>query len=463
MARTYAAGRRRLSGQRRTALVSVVAAAALVAIKLATAFATHSLGLFSEAIHSGTDLVAALLTLFAVGLAVRPADPQHQYGHGKAEHLAALAEGVILVAASLLIIERAVGHLSGGSESPVDPAWYAFAALAVVIAIDLSRVVVSIRAARRFGSAAFAANALHFAGDMAGSVAVLIGLGIARAGYPNGDSVAALFVAALVLVAAFRLMKANTDVLMDRAPAAATEGALAAVLGLEPTVELRRLRVRQVAGKHFADVVIGVSPNAVVGQGHDAADRVEAAIRGVLPGTDVVVHVEPLADENTQVRERAHAAALQVPRVREIHNVTVLDVDGRCEVSLHLKLPGEMALEEAHAVAEAVEQAILAAVGAVDSVQTHLEPLAEEGRGEQLEDSDTEADRATVERVVAGVIGAAPRELRFLRTTEGRVLFLTLGLEPGLPLAEAHARASAVEEQIRGELDVVDVIVHTEP
>ena len=263
MTRTQGSGRHRVSPQRRTALVSVVAAAALVAIKLATAYATHSLGLFSEAIHSGTDLVAALLTLFAVGLAVRPADNHHQYGHGKAEHLAALAEGVILVGVSVMIIWRAAGHLVGGSESPVDPAWYAFVVLVVVIAIDLSRVVVSMRAARRFGSAAFAANALHFAGDMAGSFAVLIGLGIARAGYPNGDSVAALFVAVLVLVAAFRLMKANTDVLMDRAPAAANEAALTAVLGLQPAVELRRLRVRQVAGKHFADVVIGVSPTAI--------------------------------------------------------------------------------------------------------------------------------------------------------------------------------------------------------
>ncbi len=463
MTRTQGSGRHRVSPQRRTALVSVVAAAALVAIKLATAYATHSLGLFSEAIHSGTDLVAALLTLFAVGLAVRPADKHHQYGHGKAEHLAALAEGVILVGASVVIIWRAAGHLVGGSTSPVDPAWYAFVVLVVVIAIDLSRVVVSMRAARRFGSAAFAANALHFGGDTAGSFAVLIGLGIARAGYPNGDSVAALFVAVLVLVAAFRLMKANTDVLMDRAPAAANEAALTAVLGLQPAVELRRLRVRQVAGKHFADVVIGVSPTAVVGQGHAAADRVEAAIQAALPGTDVVVHVEPLADADTKVRERAHAAALQVARVREIHNVTVLDVDGGCEVSLHLKLPGEMPLDEAHAVAEAVERAILDAVGEVDSVQTHLEPLAEEGPGERLDDLDTEADRATVERIVKRVIGAVPRELRFMRTIEGRVLFLTLGLEPGLPLAEAHARASAVEEQIRGEVDVVDVIVHTEP
>lgn len=449
---------------RRTALASVVAAACLVGIKLALGFATNSLGLFSEAIHSGTDLVAALLTLFAVGVAVRPADRAHQFGHGKAEHLAALAESAILVAASAFIMSRAADHLIGGSASPVEPVWYAFVVFGGVIAIDLARLVVSHRAARRLGSAAFAANALHFAGDMAGSIAVLVGLGIAQAGYPNGDSAAAIFVAVLVLVAAVRLMKQNVDVLMDRSPVAAHAAARAAVSGLRPRVQLRRLRVRQSGGRHFADVVIAVSPSAAVGQGHAAADRVEAAIRGALPGADVIVHVEPFADEHTDVRERAHAAALGVSHVREIHNVAVLDVDGRLEASLHLKLPGGMALDEAHAVAETVERAILAAVPELDAVQTHLEPLTEEGRGELLADADIEADRKIVERIVLDDLGAAPRELRFLRTTEGLVLFLTLGLEPGLPLAQAHARASAVEERIRGALhDVADVIVHTEP
>lgn len=449
---------------RRTALVSVVAAAALVGIKLALAFATHSLGLFSEAIHSGTDLVAALLTFFAVGVAVRPADRTHQFGHGKAEHLAALAEAAFLVAASVLIVTRAVEHLVGGSGSPVEPAWYAFVVLLAVISIDLSRVWVSVRAARRHTSAAFAANALHFGSDMAGSIAVLIGLGIARAGWPNGDSVAALFVAVLVLGAALRLMKQNVDVLMDRAPARANEAARTAIASLRPRVHLRRLRVRQSGGRYFADVVIAVSATAAVGQGHAAADRVEAAVRRALPGADVVVHVEPSADEHADIRERAHAAALHVSYVREIHNVNVLDVEGRLEVSLHLKLPGDTALDEAHALAESVEHAILQAVPELDAVQTHLEPLAEAGTGAAIPDADIEADRAIVEAILRDELGAPARELRFLRTTEGLVLFLTLGLAPGTSLAEAHARASSVEERIRRAVaDVADVIVHTEP
>lgn len=448
-----------MTPQRRTALVSVLAALALVALKLGTGLATHSLGLVSEALHSGTDLVAALLTFFALGVAVRPADVQHAYGHGKAEHLAALAEGGILVVASLFISWQAIARLVGSAQTHVNAAWYAFLVLAVVLGVDAARTLVSWRASRRYGSAALASNALHFCGDFAGTTAVLVGLLLVRAGYHGADAVAALFVAALVLLAAARLMRRNVDVLMDRAPAEAQEAARDAIAATG--VQLRRLRMRQASGRHFADVVIGVSPGAAVGQGHAAADAVERAVQRALPEADVVVHVEPVGGD-AEIRERAHAAALDVPRVREIHNVSVLDVSGGTELSLHLKLPGALSLGEAHAVASEVEKAILEAVPEVSTVRTHLEPLAETGAGRVADDID--ADRECVVRIVREATGGRPRELRFLHTDEGLVAFLTLAFDPRVPLADAHARASEIEERIRRERPkIADVIVHTEP
>jgi divalent metal cation (Fe/Co/Zn/Cd) transporter len=204
--------------------------------------------------------------------------------------------------------------------------------------------------------------------------------------------------------------------------------------------------------------VIAVSPGAAVGQGHAAADRVEQAVQRALPGADVVVHVEPYGAE-AQLRDRAHAAALAVPRVREIHNLNVVSAESGTSLSLHLKLPGELSLEEAHAVATEVEQAIVDAVPEIGSVQTHLEPLAEPARGHEVE-----SDPSRVERIVREATGSPPRELRFLHTEEGLVAFLTLGLDPGVPLAEAHARASEIEERIRRESpEIAELIVHTEP
>ena len=447
-----------MSPQRRTALISVAAAIVLIAVKLASGLTSGSLGLVAEAVHSGTDLVAALLTFFAVGFAGKPADSSHPYGHGKAEHLTALAEASTLALVSVGIAALAAARLAGWAQVDVRAAWWTFAAVGVVLAIDAGRTVVSWRAARTYSSAALLSNALHFGSDFVGTTAVLFGLVAVRAGWQAGDSLAAFFVAALVLMAAARLMRRNVDVLMDRAPADAVEAARQAIEALEPPVLLRRLRLRQAAGHTFADVVIGVPPGAVVGQGHAAADHVEDAVHRVLPDSDVVVHVEPVGEE-AGLSERVRAAAMGVVPVREIHNLVAIETARGLEVSLHLKLPGDLSLDDAHEVAEEVERAIATAVPQVSAVQTHLEPLAVEASGREVEE-----DPAEVERIVVEVTGGRPRSLRFLRTDEGIVVFLTLGLPGAASLADAHARASVIEKRIRGALpDVADVIVHTEP
>ncbi len=152
------------------------------------------------------------------------------------------------------------------------------------------------------------------------------------------------------------------------------------------------------------------------------------------------------------------AAALGVSRVREIHNLVVLDVDGRVEASLHLKLPGELPLEDAHAIAEQVERAICSAVPEVEDVRTHLEPLTEAASAQEVA-----VDAAAVERAVREETGAAPRELRFVRTDDGLVAFLTLALAGNESLTDAHARASAVEERVRAAVPGRRRVVHTEP
>jgi cation diffusion facilitator family transporter len=447
-----------MSPQRRTALVSVGAACLLVAIKLVAGLASSSLGLLAEAAHSGTDLAAALLTFFAVSVAVRPADRGHPYGHAKAQNLAALGEAGFLVAVSALIAVLAVLRLTDVVDVDVDPSFWSFAAIALVLAIDASRTAVSLRGARLYRSDALLANALHFGSDFVGTLAVLAGLVAAALGFPAGDSLAALFVSGLVVAAAVRLAGRNVDVLMDRSPEDETRIARRAIAELEPPVELRRLRLRRAGGEHFADVVIGVAPGAAIGQGHAAADRVEAALEAALPGTDVVVHVEP-REGSAALRERVLAAALTMSQVREIHNLTVIEVDRALEVSLHLKLPGDLPLDSAHDIAEQVEAAILRDVPEVHSVRTHIEPIAETAAGEEVD-----IDTAAIEAAVRDETGTAARELRIVRTDEGIVVFLTLGLGAAGSLADAHGQASAIEERVRRAVPAVaDVVVHTEP
>ena len=178
----------------------------------------------------------------------------------------------------------------------------------------------------------------------------------------------------------------------------------------------------------------------------------------------MVVHVEPRQGTEAALRERTLAAALRVPRVREIHNVNVLRIGERTEVSLHLKLPGELSLDEAHAIASSVEAAIAEAVPEVDAVQTHLEPLAEPAEATAAGPAEVELEIERVRQIVREVTSGEARGIRFLHSDEGLVVFLTLRVDPESPLSEAHARASEIEARVReAQPEIADVIVHTEP
>jgi len=452
-----------VSAVRRTALLSIFAAASLVALKAIAGAASGSLGLLAEAAHSSVDLVAAILTFFAVRVGERPADDTHPFGHNKAEHLAALAEGTILVAASAWIAFEAISRLTGSGHSDPNAAWWTFAVLGLVIAVDISRAVTSAKVGRENESAALMANALHFGGDLAGSIAVLVGLVLVANGIPNADSVAALIVAGLVVVAATRLMRENVSVLMDSAPAGAEQIAREAIERIGPGVEVRSLRIRAAGGRTFADVVVAVEPDAGLARGHAVADEVEAAVTGALGEGDVVVHVEP-NDAAASARARASAAALTIPEVREVHNVELVKIADGLELSLHIKLPRDLPIDEAHSAADRAERAIAQAVPGLTAIHTHIEPLAETFDGEAVPPEQLPETVSALKAAAVKVTGSEPSELALRRTGRGLVALITVAVDSKTTLSEAHSLATRVEETACGLDPTLDeVVVHTEP
>ncbi len=442
-------------------IVSLLAATLLVALKLVTGLVTGSLGLISAGVESSGDVLAAALTFFAVRIGRRPADRDHPYGHRRAENLGALGEAGILLVGGLFVSVEAVRRLIGNTAA-LQTSWYVFAVIAVALLVDLSRTVVSLRAARRLASAALHSNAVHFAIDMVGSVAVLIGLILVRAGFQQGDAIAALVVAGLIFAGAARLITSNVNALMDHASLEARAAAERSIAALGPEIELLRLRLRESAGRYFADVVVGVPPGRAVVEGHQAADAVEAAMERALPGSDVVVHVEPRR-RGLDLRERVLNAALSESLVCEAHDIAIFELQESVCVSLHLKFPADLDLQSAHEVAERVERTI-AAWPEVADVQTHLEPLE---RALPARPVDAHADQLAtreIERLVRERTGADPQRVRLLATDGGRVLFLTLGGRCGESLSDAHQLAGELEEELRQRLsDIADVVVHTEP
>ncbi|HEX4466351.1 MAG TPA: cation diffusion facilitator family transporter [Solirubrobacteraceae bacterium] len=447
--------------QQRTAVISIAVAALLVAVKLGVGITTGSLGLISAGIESSGDVIAAVLTFFAVRLGGRPADRGHPYGHRRAENLGALGEAGILFAGAALVAEEAIRRLAGDHAAP-EVRWYQFAVIALAIALDLSRARVSLVAAKRFDSPALRSNAAHFLADMAGSVAVLVGLLLAEAGVDRADPIAALVVAGIIVWAAVRLVTVNANVLMDRSPGEAQAAAERAVTRLGSDIELTRLRLRESAGRFFADVVVSVPAGQAVVEAHKAADRVEAAVEAALPGSDVVVHVEPRR-RGLDLRERVLAIAMSEELVKEAHDITIFEYEGAASVSLHLKFPADLALAQAHEIAERVERAIAERPG-VREVQTHLEPLERPLRAHGTSSRADEETVRLVEALVRGHTGSGSAATRLIATDVGDVLFLTVSVGAGESLRDAHDLAGELEDELRGRIEgLADVVVHTEP
>jgi cation diffusion facilitator family transporter len=449
-----------LAGQRRTTVISIITASSLMVIMLGVGIASASLGLISTGIESTGDVVAAVVTFFAVRLGARPADESHPFGHRRAENLSALAEASILLGGGLLVVIEAAQRLTGHGSS-LSARWYVFAVISVAIVVNVSRAVIAYRSGKRYGSAALRSNSFHFASDVGGSVAVLIGLIAVRAGFHDGDAVAALIVAGFIFTAAGRLIFENAQVLMDTAPAHAQAIARDAVLSLSSDIELDRLRLRESGGRYFADVVVAIPPGRAVVEGHVAADDVEHAIEQVLPDTDVIVHVEPRRRGLT-LRDRVLAIALSEHAVSEAHDLTIFDHDGQHSVSLHLKLPADSSLASAHEIAERVEAEILA-LPSVSDVRTHLEPLEQPIAADPSAGKDPRTLEA-IKTVVRRYAHTPARDIRLLPTRDGDVLFITVSVGATASLTQAHELASKLEEQLRQEIpSIADVVVHTEP
>jgi divalent metal cation (Fe/Co/Zn/Cd) transporter len=249
---------------------------------------------------------------------------------------------------------------------------------------------------------------------------------------------------------------------MDHVPAQTREAAERAIAELGQDVELDRLRLRESAGRYFADVVVSVPAGQAVVEGHQAADLVESALEQALPGSDVVVHVEP-RNWGLDLRDRILAIALSEPLVKEAHDITIFEQQGSRSVSLHLKFPADLDLRTAHETAERVEQAIRARPGVTD-VQTHLEPLELPlAAGPQDEHPDPET-MSSIEHLVRTHTGSDPERVRLLSTDAGLVLFLTLTVDPDESLTDAHRLAGELEEDLRQHIaGLADVVVHTEP
>ncbi len=453
------------------ALSSVLAAIFLTALKLTIGLTTNSLGILSEAAHSGLDLVAALITFLAVRASGRPADREHTFGHGKVENLSALVETLLLLATCAWIIYEAIGRLFFKTVEVEANIW-AFVVMGAAIIVDISRSRALYRTARRYNSQALEADALHFSTDVWSSSVVIIGLVLVRLAdiFPahrawllRADAVAALVVAGIVIWVSLKLGRRTVDALLDRAPEGLEERVRSAISEVEHVRECGPIRLRMAGPITFVEATVRVAPEMPAGMAHEVATRVEEAISQICSDCDVTVHVEPAASPDPiigQVRAIAAEAGLS------IHDVHVHRMAEGYHIDLDLEVSGHLSLEEAHQMATSFEDRLRAHIEGLAAIETHVEvaPAPSDDLGEDVTNMYTgmvEQIRQIAEND-DGIMECHNIRLRQVHDA----LYVSLHCVcPGeLSIEEAHRRSAQLEGRLRQAFpQVTHFLVHTEP
>lgn len=444
------------------AAISILASGGMAAAKLVVGIAIGSLALISEALHSSIDLVATIITWAVVRISDKPADDEHHYGHGKLESISALGVTALLYVLAGGILVQSYSHLREGTPPPTISA-VPFVVLVIDIVVNLWRARALHRAARETRSEALAADALHFASDVMGSCAVIVGLILAAFGFWWGDAAAAAVVAVMIAALGLRMASSTVQTLVDRAPEGALERATAAIRGVPGVIDVERLRVRMVGATTFIDSIVNVPRTYPIDRVEEIKRNAQAAVTKAFGDADLTFTAVPVARDNETVRDRITVIARNSGLA--IHHVTVHDLVAKLIVGIDLEVDADMQLEAAHEVANMLEQNIQEEFGADVEVDVHIEPLEPElPFGVDAAPERVQTIAAALTEYAAGGEIHDIHNVRVRDTEGGEIVNFHCRATPSMSVIKVHDQVDAIERRLRRAFPSVKrVISHAEP
>jgi len=495
--------------KRTVALASVIASVSLAATKLVIGYSTNSLGILSEAMHSCLDVIAALMTLYAIRIVLRPPDHRFTYGYAKVESLSSLLEIILLFTVAGWIFYEGLDRILYKNIQP-EITIFSFAIMIVSILVDLWRSRVLDRTARRYGSQALEADALHFKADMISSSIVIVGLFFVFVFHiPNADAFAALIIAALIIYTSLGLGRRTIDVLLDKAPKGMNHLVLESISGLDGISKAHDIRIRSMGSSVSVDLRIEVPRTSTHDRAHRIATNVENKIRELMPNSDVLVHVDAIETSTETLSDRIRLIAAETDGINNVHSIYLsriiepgskkssshdaismktsnpelgtsdsvsphlFDANARLfhlHLYLDLQVNRNLDLKTAHDITESFEQRIKAEIPQVKDITTHIEI-----------ESTEEADVIGVEKKPSGSYTEKIRNLSMqinrvidckdigiIEVNNEQHITLTIAIkakegEDVTSIEEAHKISTDVQEIIIKETGASRVIVHSEP
>ncbi|PYP92498.1 MAG: cation transporter [Candidatus Angelobacter sp. Gp1-AA117] len=455
--------------KRAVALNSLLAALAVTVLKLLVGISTRSLGILSEAAHSGLDLVAAFITLLSVRVSDKPADAEHQYGHGKVENFSAFIETGLLLLTCIWILWEAARRLAGYHAVDIEPTPAAFAVLFISMAVDWWRSRKLKRIARKYDSQALEADALHFSTDIFSSAVVALGLGLVWLGriwqHPlldKADSIAALVVSGVIVYVSWRLARQTIDSLLDAAPAGYRNRVIEAVLNISGVIEVERVRIRRAGNRYFADLTVGLARNVTFQRSGQVVADISDAVHRILPDADVVIHSVPRETGQENIFDRIRAVAAR--NNFSVHDVSVQDLGGRLHVEQHLELNETLTLKQGHDLVTVLEGEMRHDVPEISTILTHIEsePATIEPGRKMIRDAALENKLRPILNEFPEILDMHDVEIK--RVREKVYMSCHCTMSDDLPLARVHDISTELEirfKQVAPEL--FKVLIHPEP
>lgn len=458
----------RTSAKARTVAISILAAAVIAVLKLWAGISSGSIGMLSEAAHSGLDLIASLIILASVTISDRPADEAHTYGHGKMENLAAFTETLLMIASVLWIVIEAIERILGPAAYLRLSIW-PFAVLLLSMSVDFFRARALGRVARQTHSQALEADALHFSMDIWSSLAVIGGLLAGAASrywhlswLRFGDPLAAVVVSIIILKVCWQLARQTVDVLTDAAPIETRRRVMESLRQLPNILGVERLRLRLSGNHYFADLTVGMPRNLSFQRTELIKEQVADAVHRVLPDADVMVNVVPRAGNSESIFDRVRAVAAR--HNLSVHELSVQHHDAKLHLEQHLELPESLSLRDAHALVTAIESETRADVPEIDSILTHIESERDtiENEARRSQDAALEAELRRIAAEFPDILDV--HDVVVSNARERMQISCHCTLPDDRSMSDVHALITSLEDRVKAEMpQIARVFIHPEP
>ncbi len=450
------------------ALASAGAALLMTLLKLATGLVTGSLGMMSDAAHSGLDLIGAALTYLSVRVSDKPADEDHPYGHAKVENLSAFVETFLMIGSSIWISYEAV-HRIVFHDVAIRYSVWPLCVLALSMGVDYWRSHQLHGVAQRTGSDALEADAIHFASDIWSSAAVFAGLTLswlgarAHVGFLRyADSFTALLVSLLILRMSWRLARRTTGALLDSIPVEMRRRVLDEVQRIDGVLGVDQARMRRAGTAYFADLTLSLSRQLTFQHTEQLVEEATAAVRRVLPGADVVIGTVARQTGTESIFDRVRAVALRNHVV--LHDVSVQRFGVKLSIEQHIEVDECLSLSEAHRFVRNIEDEIRQELPQVERVLTHIE-----SEPATIEQPVALARDRAMEEQLRHAAGTLPQildvhDVVVNRVGERYLLSCHCTMPDDLAMQKVHEVITTLEARFKSDCpEVSRVMIHPEP